>query len=99
MEKPIEQKPIEKINLSVSGFEESDLTHVETSDGVKSILDVKKIKDSQGATFVSLIDSKEGVVVQVQSFKESLKSVKMVGLKTFNQIRASRTNTRPNYIQ
>lgn len=81
---------LETFPLNVVGLEDSDIIPVQTKDGVKNVLDLKRIKLSKGAEFVELHDEKAGLIVIMQSFKEPILTISNIALSVFDLMKQKR---------
>jgi len=90
MEEEDNKQTIEKVPLTVTGFSDDDIQVIETSEGLKNLLDIKRAKLSRGAELIEMHDEKLGLSVVMQSYKENIKKINNLALKLFKKLKKDR---------
>lgn len=87
------------VPLSVTGFEDEDvLNYLDEQGNRKSLIDVRRLKMSQGSEVVHLEDVKQGITISLQSHKENIKTLLPEGIKKFDEILSRRNKLTPTYF-
>ena len=85
-----EKKNKKSIPLNVIGWSEEDLTEFETKEGTAHLLDVSKLKTAKGGESCFINDMKEGLSIEMQSFKHSAEKLGGLCLNVFQKVKSQR---------